>query len=303
MPRGYRCIIVALVGCLIGPPALAKNQRGNAAGEQLQTSALQPVAKVQPDTAGADQPSKHCLGTARPELTCEAISAEAAIEQTAIAREQARVSGRQTTLGLLTLLAAIAAAIFAERAAHYTKGSARAARQSNEINQATYRAWVVCENIVLAAPVSFASVANSPQEYEFSFSAVLKNTGPALARKTFLHIRLLSMKSDTFEPALAGVADEADQVISTYGALAHRGLPIAPGQTVSLKFAFGGPGGDLPTLDQIRGGAFFLLGHIRYEDHHGAVQRNIFAFHPDADSVRPWNFMTMVRAGAIGDAT
>lgn len=126
MLRGYRCTFIATLGCLIASEVLAKHESRNQVGQQ-QGHAAYHAPPLREHAETSQETNKPCLGTSRPELTCEAISAEAAIEQTTIAREQARVAGRQTALGLLTLLAAIAAAAFAERAAHYTKRSAKEA--------------------------------------------------------------------------------------------------------------------------------------------------------------------------------
>lgn len=80
-------------------------------------------------------------------------------------------------------------------------------------------------------------------------------------------------------------------------------MPIAPAQTVLQRFGWGGPAPDSPSLQQIAGGAFYLIGYLDYRDHFGRNQEARFAFHPDADSVRHWDRITLVRAGNIGDAT
>lgn len=83
------------------------------------------------------QTKQTCAGTTRPDVSCEAISAQAAIEQARDADRQATIALWQTALGALTLIAAIAAAIFAGRAAHHGKRSADVAEEAIEEAKAT----------------------------------------------------------------------------------------------------------------------------------------------------------------------
>jgi len=74
-----------------------------------------------------------------------AVASEGSAIYTAI---QARIEAWGAAFGLLTLLAAIAAAYFAKKAADHTEESANIAREAS-------RAWVACEDIVLLEPVKY----------------------------------------------------------------------------------------------------------------------------------------------------
>jgi hypothetical protein len=199
--------------------------------------------------------------------------------------------------GLLTPFAAVAAAYFAKKAADHTEESASVAREAS-------RAWLVCEDITLIEPVRFYTDPQLGDQYEMRFDITLRNTGQGLARRVLYYPKVVTMHTAVFEPVLAGLEAEAKATFRThYANLQYRGLPIASGQTAALRSGCGGPGPNLPTLQEVKGGSFFVLCYVGYLDHFGRPQSSIFAFHPDADSVHPWDYRTLVRSGAIGDAT
>lgn len=83
--------------------------------------------------------SAACAGTARPHMACEAVAAQAALDQAAIANTGLWVAISQAVTGALTLAAAVAAAIYAGRAAEESKASAKEAKTANEIAKETFR--------------------------------------------------------------------------------------------------------------------------------------------------------------------
>lgn len=82
------------------------------------------TSSTKPVTTSTKLPDHRCPGTSNPTLSCEAISAQAAIEQARDADWQAYAAAAGSIVGALTLLAAVAAAIFAKRAADETKRTA-----------------------------------------------------------------------------------------------------------------------------------------------------------------------------------
>lgn len=75
--------------------------------------ALDPLASAQT----ADKPPTNlCIGTSRPHVRCEAIAAQAALDQTSYAARAYSVGLAQMVIAALTLAAAVAAAVFAAKA-------------------------------------------------------------------------------------------------------------------------------------------------------------------------------------------
>jgi hypothetical protein len=90
------------------------------------------VAKLNAqESAVSTGPEEKCPGTNQPWLSCDAIAAQAAIDQARDADEQAAVVWPQFGVGALTLLAAVAAAYFAASAAFHTKRGADVAEKSD----------------------------------------------------------------------------------------------------------------------------------------------------------------------------
>ena len=121
MPRIYQYLALSVVAWLSLANTDQSNRPQQRPRHQENTSSS---AATRPQRAGSvDQPERGCVGTTKPQISCEAISAQAAIDQS-------RFSGYQTAFGGLTLLAAVAAALFAWRAAVETRRSAIAAESS-----------------------------------------------------------------------------------------------------------------------------------------------------------------------------
>jgi len=73
---------------------------------------------------------ERCAGTSKPWLSCDAISAQAALDQAQDSHRQATVIWWQFAVGFLTLVAAAAAAAFGWQAAHHTRRSANIAESA-----------------------------------------------------------------------------------------------------------------------------------------------------------------------------
>ena len=145
MPRGYRYVVVALVGCLIAAVVIGwllqpekprlRGDRGyqaitsdpKAGDSSCEPSALDRLARRK-RPAKAD--SCHSVEEQRREAADSLVearrSADAADASIIVAYEQAGIAAWGTGLSFLTFCAAIGAAIFAERAAFHTKAEAQA---------------------------------------------------------------------------------------------------------------------------------------------------------------------------------
>jgi hypothetical protein len=124
------------------------------------------------------------LGTDNPNLPCEAVSAQAALDQARYSFWQALAAGLAVAIGFLTLLAASAAALYAREAAHQTKRSADsdegALAHQRGVSAAELRPWVSAECDLLKFTanehliqfdhvVTFANIGKTVAA-EFSFS-------------------------------------------------------------------------------------------------------------------------------------
>jgi hypothetical protein len=161
MPRGYRYVIIAAVGCLacaglfgwlLQPekPKFSFNRSYEAVSATYQAggASCQPTAidrlprrKRQAKTDACNE-TKEQHRQAASSLVEARRQADAADAGTILAYKQTGIAGWGTAVGLLTLFAALTAAIFAERAAHHTKRSADSAIQANQ----AARAWIVLQD-------------------------------------------------------------------------------------------------------------------------------------------------------------
>ena len=172
MPRGYRYVILAAFGWLVLLGNSEQNRRSDYRHSQQHTPA-KPAAAPEPNhPPSPDQTGKHCYGTSQPWLSCDAISAQAAINQARDADKQARDADKQASVvwwqfgvGALTLAAAVAAAIFAWRAAHHTRRSADAAHEAN-------RPWIDVSIII-----DGISVAYNKTGYDLNIALTFYNDG------------------------------------------------------------------------------------------------------------------------------
>jgi hypothetical protein len=193
---------------------------------------------------------------------------------------------------------------FLIRADRTTRISADAATVANDnATKSLYssqRPWVVADNLGLSEPITF-----SPGHHEIHAFIDLKNTGQSLANKVQMWVRLCSMSGATLGQSWQTIVNDFHHHLEVVHAeLWPVGIVLAPGQTIRQPFAWGGPVAfDSPTEQDIRGGAFLLLGYLEYTDQFDLRHRTRFAFHPDADSVHPWNPDTFRVAGAYQEAT
>ena len=206
-----------------------------------------------------------------------------------------------TTLATLLLYQQIR---LTREAVEDTGRATAAMREGNIIAQNASRAWVVCEDIILKKPVEYRTVSGLGDRYEITSDVIIKNVGAGLAKDFRIHIDIVSMKTIFFEPAWTNIKQRTKERFKV-NATPNRvlGMPIAPSQIIKQRFGWGGPIEGHPSIDQVANGAFYLIGYLEYRDHFGREQNARFAFHPDGDSVNPWDQKTLVRAGNMGDAT
>jgi hypothetical protein len=258
---------------------------------------LSATAKATPKSTAPAEVGKSCYPGSESGLSCEAIAARAAVIQAKAADEQVAIGWWQFGMGASTLIAAVAAAIFAGTAAHHAKRSA-------DVSQDASRAWVICDDIVLKRRVSIAENPELEQRYHIQADVFLRNVGLGMARNVRVHVDIVSAQTVIFEPAWSGIRQNTVERFETFAMPGRMlAMPIGPNQVVRHEFGWGGPTPDHPSLLEVSGGAFYFIGYLDYYDHFGRLQHARFAFHPDGDSVRPWDMITLVRAGNIGDAT
>ena len=111
-------------------------------------------------------------------------SADATEAEAFYAFEQARVAAIGISLSLITMLAAIAAAIFTGLAAHFTKQSGEAARESARYASDSLQAFVRVEDAYLIISFSSGIVTKHENSLEIAFDVVIENIGrsPAVAK-------------------------------------------------------------------------------------------------------------------------
>ena len=149
--------IATLVACMVCVSATKQQaERGDGAQKNEQGAATTRIP-VPNSSGNGERSGQGCQGTDKPNLTCDAISAQAALEQATDADTQLSVSLFQAILGALTLAAAAFAAKYARDAARFTnagsleaKRSADAGEKSIEetkrIGEAQVRAYVQIRN-------------------------------------------------------------------------------------------------------------------------------------------------------------
>jgi hypothetical protein len=126
-----QCLKISLsfcFACRVHGAGNAKQEQGYNKHYRQEQSAFPAPAPPAPEASA--KPQEKCEGTSQPRLTCDAIAAQAAIEQARYAGKQAEVIWPQFGLGCLTFLAAVGATIFAWRAAFHTKRGADIAEKS-----------------------------------------------------------------------------------------------------------------------------------------------------------------------------
>lgn len=173
MPRGYRLVIVATLGCLI----LGQGEQGRAADKQHRhkQAASQPAPIPQPPNAPpAEQAKKECYPGSGVAISCDGISAQAAVDQARDADKQAATVWWQFGVSAATLAAAVAAAAFAWSAAYHTKRSADSAILSQ-------RPW-------LDLAVSVQGVALIENGLEVRVKVVVNNIGNTPATNIKVHL-------------------------------------------------------------------------------------------------------------------
>lgn len=121
--------------------------------------------------------SPHCLGTTKQWLSCDAISAQAAIDQAHDADKQAGLLWWQFGLGALTLGAAAIAAWYARGAALHTQRAADAALAANRpwislSIEDTYTFSMTEDHVLLVLKVSAANRGNPPATNVMAFAAL-----------------------------------------------------------------------------------------------------------------------------------
>ncbi len=169
------------------------------------------------------------------------------------------------------------------------------------------RPWIVTESLKLKEPITLRG------DYFFlNLVITLRNSGNSTARQVYASVRLSTMEVARVNEAWNTVVEDYRREDATRSAESNKakgttipfGYVIAPGQSATEPYGCGGPSTDpdSPTVEQIRGGAFFVFGYLEYLDQHGGKHHTRFCFIPDGDSVRPWDLSTFLSYAGYQDA-
>jgi hypothetical protein len=159
MPTGYRGVILAAFGFLV--LGNAEQHRGQHQQQPNQGKPAKPVAIPEaPNAKPTDNAQQECYAGSGKGISCDSIAAKAAVDQARDADEQAAAVPWQTGMGIGTLLAAMAAAIFAWFAI----------KETRRIGEAQSKAYL-----------SIAKVKGSRVESGLAFWVKLQNAGPSPA--------------------------------------------------------------------------------------------------------------------------
>jgi len=181
MFRGYRLFLTALIGC----QTLGEYEQGWCA--QRQNSIQENPAKSAPIVTTANSPTRDrtrepCYPQSEIGISCDGIAAKAAVDQALDADKQASAVWWQFAVGVGTLVAAVAAAIWAGLAAHHTKRSADAA-------EAEQRAWL---SIKSEKQLRFdPAITSNGDTFRAILVSEVENHGASVATDAFVHVRVI----------------------------------------------------------------------------------------------------------------
>lgn len=152
------------------------------------------------------------------------------------------------------------------------------------------RPWVVAESVERVPPGYFTPAYEAV--CHIGYRVNYKNTGNSIATEFVFGSRIVR-----FPPTWEWLRDRIDilkkETIDVWSAKRPAGLPIgitlAPGQPTSfVTCPWTGDGTD-PTVDQIKIGAFLVIGYVQYKDQFDIQHHTRFAFTTDSDSVHMWD--------------
>jgi hypothetical protein len=171
MRKTYKLIAVFMLSCLALGNAEQKARAHHDLAHQDRADNPAAIPKA-PDPTTPDAAQQRCYPGSEEGVSCDGLSAKASVDQARDADEGAALLWPQFAVGLATLLAAGAAAIFAKVAADHTKRAADAADRQVVISDDTARRQ-------LRAYVDFrdVSVSSFRPGATCRFSAKIYNSG------------------------------------------------------------------------------------------------------------------------------
>lgn len=194
MPRGYRCIIVAVVGWIIlaaapAPNNGAGNKQPGAADKRNNTlgsiaSSLKEANKPKLEATNCSEGSDD----RKSDLCAQWQAADAAESSANATWWTVYLDGIGVALGIVTMGAAIAAAYFAKRAADETQRSAKAAEDALAQAKHEARAW-------LSITVEPEKIVGSDHGVQFYFRITIKNVGGMVAQNMQFHFQIFDARA------------------------------------------------------------------------------------------------------------
>jgi hypothetical protein len=183
---------VALVAAAVSLQGDAPKQHAQATAHQQAKAAQQPAStKKEPPGSGSEKSG--CPGTRAPQVSCDALTAEATMRQADIAADQTDLMRWGNWLGLLTTLVAGAAAYFA-----YSAASA---------GTKSYKAFVAAEDAHLAVEFPNGTLIESQvdgvrQPNSYHLTAKITNIGRSTARLKYCRVNAVDAEQLSVDETL-----------------------------------------------------------------------------------------------------
>ena len=262
MPRGYRCIILAAVGFLIGA---AEPPKGGAGSQQAteQHEIADRLGDISASLQRANEPdrtTKPCSADKddrNSDLCAQWKAADAAAKAAEASWWQVYLGAGGVSVGLLTLIAAGAAAYYAREAARHTDRGANEAGRAAKAAEDTLGEVVKTNTLQLRPYVSLVSFNDEESDAPFDFSLAgrlrfkVQNFGSTPAKNVTIH-RAGDMFATPIGDAQVNFRLPAEAIGS-----------LAPGQSVPVTTVFN----DFPEdiFQRVSGGRESLVLRYRVE--------------------------------------
>lgn len=181
MSRGYRCIILALVGIVLigaGEPPKGGPQSDQFKEQREIAASLREISATLKRASEPDQSTEPCdpdKPNRKSDLCAQWKAADAAANAAEAGWLQVWIGTVGVGIGLLTLAAAGAAALYAKRAVAETKAGNEL---TEEIGDLERRPWLdfsivacrvdICEDITVLADIEIKNIGNSPSQQSWA---------------------------------------------------------------------------------------------------------------------------------------
>jgi hypothetical protein len=193
-------------------------------------------------------------------------------------------------IAILALLAVARSVLIAQKAAV----------DARDALHASQRPWVVAESVVRLDAGYYPTIL-----CKIGYRVDIKNTGNSVATNLIFDSRAVHMP-----PTWIWLRDQVDKLkdatIKLWSSRRPEGLPVgivlAPQQDTSPPRCPWFADGADPTNEQIKTGAFLVIGYAQYKDQFLLPHHTRFAFAPTGDSAHAWDGQTFMIYNDYQDA-